>query len=283
MTMNVLLATQSETMLELLTLSLKAADVDQFVVATDGDEALDQFDTGSFDLVLANWDLPGKSGLDVLKAIRAAGSQLPVILISNQVDEDEIMAAVEAGVSEFLTRPFAAESRVYLENILRSMGGKALRMARRPRMNVEYINPYLTSTLSVFESMLNWSIKRGEPFLSDSYQPEHHVSGVVTLAGSTEGTFVLSFSRKAALRALVPVMGRHPTQIDADVIDVICELTNIIAGHAQAQFEESGLTMSPPEIKVGRSHAIDFPEGVKANLHPIRVPMGPGDRPVRSR
>ena len=50
---------------------------------------------------------------------------------------------------------------------------------------------------------------------------------------------------------------------------MIGELTNIIVGHAQAQFEETGLTMTPPEIKVGRSHVIHFPDGVQ----PICIPF----------
>ena len=68
-------------------------------------------------------------------------------------------------------------------------------------MNVEYINPFLKSTVSVFNTMLNCKLERGTPYLKNGTQPQHEVSGVIGLSGKALGTVVLGLSREAAISA----------------------------------------------------------------------------------
>jgi len=100
-------------------------------------------------------------------------------------------------------------------------------------MKVEYINPFLTSAISAFDTMLGCKLNRGTPYVKNGSQPEHEVSGVIGLSGKARGTVVLSLSREAALNATAVLLQERPAEINSDVTDAVGELTNIIAGGAK--------------------------------------------------
>ncbi len=50
-------------------------------------------------------------------------------------------------------------------------------------MKVEYINPFLESTIAVFHTMLGCELVRKEAFLKKSCRPEHEISGIIGLSG----------------------------------------------------------------------------------------------------
>ena len=137
-------------------------------------------------------------------------------------------------------------------------------------MKVEYINPFITSTISTFRTMLGCRLARKEPFVKGVVRPEHEVSGVIGLSGKAKGTVVLSLSREAALQATAAMLGEHPPEINADVADAVGELTNIIAGASKAQLEHLKLNVSLPTVISGRWHTIEFPREVT----PICIPFG---------
>lgn len=83
-------------------------------VASDGQSALTQFQTGRPDLVILDWMLPGVDGLEVAKRIRAQ-SQIPIIMLTARVDEGDRVAGLEQGADDYVTKPFSArelEARV---------------------------------------------------------------------------------------------------------------------------------------------------------------------------
>jgi len=136
-------------------------------------------------------------------------------------------------------------------------------------MNVEYINPFLHSAITVFDTMLGCRLIRKEPFVKGGFQPEHEVSGIIGLSGKAKGTVVLSLCREAALHAAETLLGERPTSIDGDVSDAVGELTNIIAGQAKAQLEHLELSVSLPNVITGKGHAVEFPKKVT----PICIPF----------
>jgi len=136
-------------------------------------------------------------------------------------------------------------------------------------MKVEYINPFLSSAISVFNTMLGTSLTRGEPFLKDGTQPNHEISGLIGLSGKAKGMVVLSMSREVALNAAGTMLGTQLKEINADVADAVGELTNMIAGAAKAQLEHLELSVSLPTVITGKAHCIDFPK----NTMPICIPF----------
>ncbi len=58
-----------------------------------------------FDVALVDWNMPGKDGLAVLKAIRAAGCQTPVIMVTAESREARVREAIAAGVADYFVKP----------------------------------------------------------------------------------------------------------------------------------------------------------------------------------
>lgn len=106
MSMKVLVADDSGVMRKIIIRALAALGVTDVVEAADGGEALLRFQQQAFDLVLTDWNMPVKTGLDVVKAIRASGAQLPVVLITTEAERGRVLEAIQAGVSEYVIKPF---------------------------------------------------------------------------------------------------------------------------------------------------------------------------------
>lgn len=141
-------------------------------------------------------------------------------------------------------------------------------------MKVEYINPFLASAISVFDTMLGWKLTRGTPFVKGSAQPQHEVSGVIGLSGNAQGTVVLGLSREAAISAAEVLLQERPPEINQDVTDAVGELVNIIAGNAKAKLEHMNLSVSLPTVITGRGHCVDYPSKVTPISIPFESPWG---------
>jgi DNA-binding response OmpR family regulator len=73
--------------------------------AADGPGALNAFASGSIDLVILDLRLPGMSGFDVCRAMRKT-SGVPIIIVSAQQDSHDIVAGLELGADDYVTKPF---------------------------------------------------------------------------------------------------------------------------------------------------------------------------------
>jgi len=158
-------------------------------------------------------------------------------------------------------------------------------------MRVEYINPFIASLSNAFRTMLDCEVKRVAVFLKDrnspKYDPPHEISGVIGLSGTAVGTVVLSLSRNVALQAASVMLANQVDEINADVIDAVGELTNVVAGAAKAQLEQHKLMVSLPSVIVGKDHEVRFPSDVTPICVQFQTPWGPlalevGLAPVRS-
>ena len=79
--------------------------------AVDGSRALAAIKGQRMDLILSDWEMPNMSGEELLRAVRSAshGAATPFVMISSRGDRNHVIKAVEAGVSDYLTKPFTPE------------------------------------------------------------------------------------------------------------------------------------------------------------------------------
>lgn len=93
--------------LKLVTVNLQARG---YVVQTanSGEEAIDLFKIGQFDLILLDLILPGISGMEVCMWIRQQ-SDIPIIVLSAHADEELKVRALDAGADDYVTKPFSQE------------------------------------------------------------------------------------------------------------------------------------------------------------------------------
>jgi two-component system chemotaxis response regulator CheY len=106
----VLVADASDTMRKIILRSLTAAGVASASEAVDGVDALKKFKPGEFDLVLTDWGMPGKSGLDVVAAIRQLDAKVPIIMVTAEAEKSRVLQAIQAGVTDYLVKPFTADT-----------------------------------------------------------------------------------------------------------------------------------------------------------------------------
>lgn len=87
--------------------SLGAKKIQQ---AEDGIKAMKYIENDgmSFDLVVSDWNMPNMTGIELLKAIRRTDRyrKLPVILVTAEADKSQVMEAINAGVNNYIVKPF---------------------------------------------------------------------------------------------------------------------------------------------------------------------------------
>ncbi|NPA95094.1 MAG: response regulator transcription factor [Thermodesulfobacteria bacterium] len=79
------------------------------VCADDGNECLEKFSKGNIDLIILDIMLPGKSGLEVCKAIKndPRGKHVPIIMLTARSEEEDIIEGLETGADDYITKPFS--------------------------------------------------------------------------------------------------------------------------------------------------------------------------------
>ncbi|SHH46822.1 response regulator receiver protein [Ferrimonas marina] len=84
---------------------LGATDIE---LANSGSQALSMLATGRFDLVLADWYMPGMDGLELTRRIQQDRDQagIPVVMVSSESRAELISRALDSGVQAYITKPF---------------------------------------------------------------------------------------------------------------------------------------------------------------------------------
>lgn len=82
------------------------------VEADDGTTALDMLKNEKIDLIISDWNMPKMTGLDLLKTVRSndATASLPFIMVTAEAQQHNIIQAVKAKVSQYIVKPFTAET-----------------------------------------------------------------------------------------------------------------------------------------------------------------------------
>lgn len=78
-------------------------------LASDGKQALDLAHTGHFDLLVLDLLLPGIDGFEVARQLRRAHIQTPILVLTARDRSRDIVAALDAGADDYLTKPFSLE------------------------------------------------------------------------------------------------------------------------------------------------------------------------------
>ena len=118
---NVLIVDDYKTMLRIIRNLLKQLDIENVEEATDGQEALAKLRAGNFGLVISDWNMAPMTGLDLLKEVRADArlKSTPFIMITAESKTENVVAAKQAGVSNYIVKPFNAETlREKIEKVM---------------------------------------------------------------------------------------------------------------------------------------------------------------------
>jgi two-component system, chemotaxis family, chemotaxis protein CheY len=105
---NVLVVDDSATMRRMVISSLRAIEGVVFQEAGNGLEAIEKLATGPVDLIVLDLNMPDMHGLEVVAFVRkhATFRQLPIIVLTTRGDDESRSAALAAGATQYLTKPF---------------------------------------------------------------------------------------------------------------------------------------------------------------------------------
>lgn len=126
-------------------------------------------------------------------------------------------------------------------------------------MNVEFINPFITSTVNALSTMAFITPQRGTPKLKQKDEAiEADISAVIGLAGDANGWVAIGLDKSLAMKIAENMLGETKTYIDADVRDAVGEIVNMIAGGAKAEMSQKGFTfkIAIPTVVVGDNHQL---------------------------
>ncbi|MBX6321389.1 MAG: response regulator [Rhodospirillaceae bacterium] len=108
--MPILVVDDYKTMLRIIRSLLKQLGFDNVDESTDGQDALLKLRSKKYDLVISDWNMEPMSGLQLLKEVRADDrtADVPFIMVTAESKTENVIAAKEAGVSNYIVKPFNA-------------------------------------------------------------------------------------------------------------------------------------------------------------------------------
>jgi DNA-binding response OmpR family regulator len=92
-------------------------------VAKTGEDGFFHLNAETFDLVVLDWMLPGRDGIEILKTLRAGGTKTPVLLLTARDAVEDRVLGLDSGADDYLVKPFAfAELLARVRALLRRAG-----------------------------------------------------------------------------------------------------------------------------------------------------------------
>ncbi len=115
----ILVVEDDEKIVKAIRRGLEAEGYDTTTART-GDEGMVRLDAAAFDLVVLDWMLPGRDGIEILKVLRARGSKPPVLLLTARDTVEDRVKGLDCGADDYLVKPFAfAELLARIRALLR--------------------------------------------------------------------------------------------------------------------------------------------------------------------
>jgi len=107
----ILIVDDFATMRKVIRNLLKQLGYENIAEAEDGVAALRVLRSQKIDLVVSDWNMPNMTGLELLKSVRADEElkTTPFLMVTAEALQDNVIAAVKAGVSNYIVKPFTAE------------------------------------------------------------------------------------------------------------------------------------------------------------------------------
>lgn len=108
----VLVVDDFATMRRILKNILKQLGFTNITEADDGTTALEELRKNNYDLIISDWNMPKMTGLDLLKHVRSDDTlkEIPFLMVTAEAQKQNVIEAVQAGVSNYVVKPFTAEA-----------------------------------------------------------------------------------------------------------------------------------------------------------------------------
>lgn len=123
--MKILVVDDFSTMRRIIKNLLRDLGFSNIEEADDGTTALPMLQSGDYDFVVTDWNMPGMQGIDLLRTMRADADlkDIPVLMVTAEAKREQIIEAAQAGVNGYIVKPFtAATLKEKLEKVFERLG-----------------------------------------------------------------------------------------------------------------------------------------------------------------
>jgi two-component system, chemotaxis family, chemotaxis protein CheY len=110
--MKILIVDDFSTMRRIIKNLLRDLGFNNTEEADDGNTGLPKLQTGNYDFLVTDWNMPGMTGIDLLRAVRADENlkTLPVLMVTAEAKKEQIILAAQEGVNGYIVKPFTAQT-----------------------------------------------------------------------------------------------------------------------------------------------------------------------------
>ena len=110
--MKILIVDDFSTMRRIIKNLLRDLGFNNTEEADDGNTGLPKLQSGNFDFLVTDWNMPGMTGIDLLRAVRADErlKTLPVLMVTAEAKKEQIVMAAQEGVNGYIVKPFTAQT-----------------------------------------------------------------------------------------------------------------------------------------------------------------------------
>lgn len=264
--MKVMIADDHSMIRGILRRGLKDLGIDDVVMATNGREALQLLPDSGVELVFLDWHMPEMDGLATLKTIRKtpALARLAVIMVTSEAHGDNIKAAIQAGVDQYLIKPFDnAKLHEKVQHIMHhhpTFRSKPQEEKREQR-GVDFAQSFIDATVHILGTMA------ALPITPQAVITEHRpcrvdITSVIGMSGPTSGAAMLSFPQPLATQVIQAFMDDESEPTQECVEDGVEEILNMVVGKARAALAHTSYVfeMSLPTIVRGHGHELPLPK-----------------------
>lgn len=144
-------------------------------------------------------------------------------------------------------------------------------------MNAAFINPFISALLNVMSTMAQTELTPGKPKKKDDDKACGDISGLIGMVGENiQGSLSISIEENLALTIMENMLGEKPSAINADVKDMVGELTNMVCGGAKNELSQKGFEfgMATPIVVSGKNHTVIHQVDGKKMIMPFNHASG---------
>jgi chemotaxis protein CheX len=130
------------------------------------------------------------------------------------------------------------------------------------------------SITNVFGTMCGLALKADRSLAPSAVIDEPHVSGIIGLSGNFRANVILNLHRDVVFASAESMLGVKTDLIDDDVLDLVRELTNMVAGNAKDRLSMDGVSLGLPTVVAGSGHRVALKSDLAIELLPFRSDAG---------
>ena len=110
--MKILVVDDSSTMRRIIINTLNKIGYSDYTEAANGREGVEKLAAVPIDMIITDWNMPEMSGVDFIRAVRANDQtkHLPVIMVTTNAAQEDIVQALDAGVNNYVVKPFTPDT-----------------------------------------------------------------------------------------------------------------------------------------------------------------------------